>query len=370
MPGAKPLTFDTPIIAAENADHPASHEPSMDEILASIRQIISDQNDEADRAAVKAVEGVANPLPSKNKIDSIIGSVAADHWNAAEEKNAADDITPVLTPAEISQQAVDKEKMDARVKSVTNERPPKAARPAPVVLEDLVEPQAPPPQVPVVRSTAIPPQQLPPKEQPQNTNTIETGNLAARQRQIPATDSALERLIARRSAPRATTAAPIVQKPTVAKTPEPMQKTVDIKQPPKSVTAPLAAMSASPAIPAVTNAPAAPSVSPPAITPDEVAMNLLNEEIIKATSSLAAQTVVTKPPVAHPPLVSPGVNKSVNASFERLAVSMMEERKEEMDQMMVDIMRPMLQDWLEDNLPSLVERLVREEIERVSRGVH
>jgi cell pole-organizing protein PopZ len=33
-----------------------------------------------------------------------------------------------------------------------------------------------------------------------------------------------------------------------------------------------------------------------------------------------------------------------------------------------DMLRPMLKDWLEDNLPSLVERLVRAEIERVSRG--
>ena len=28
----------------------------------------------------------------------------------------------------------------------------------------------------------------------------------------------------------------------------------------------------------------------------------------------------------------------------------------------------LLQEWLDDNLPTLVERLVREEIERVARG--
>ena len=33
-----------------------------------------------------------------------------------------------------------------------------------------------------------------------------------------------------------------------------------------------------------------------------------------------------------------------------------------------DMMRPMLKPWLDDNLPVLVEHLVREEIERVSRG--
>ncbi|TGV63965.1 DUF2497 domain-containing protein, partial [Mesorhizobium sp. M00.F.Ca.ET.149.01.1.1] len=33
-----------------------------------------------------------------------------------------------------------------------------------------------------------------------------------------------------------------------------------------------------------------------------------------------------------------------------------------------EMLRPMLQDWLDNNLPTLVERLVREEIERVARG--
>jgi cell pole-organizing protein PopZ len=33
-----------------------------------------------------------------------------------------------------------------------------------------------------------------------------------------------------------------------------------------------------------------------------------------------------------------------------------------------DMLRPMLQTWLDDNLPALVERLVRAEIERVARG--
>jgi len=36
--------------------------------------------------------------------------------------------------------------------------------------------------------------------------------------------------------------------------------------------------------------------------------------------------------------------------------------------MAAEMLRPMLQEWLEDNLPTLVERLVREEIERVARG--
>jgi cell pole-organizing protein PopZ len=33
-----------------------------------------------------------------------------------------------------------------------------------------------------------------------------------------------------------------------------------------------------------------------------------------------------------------------------------------------EMMRPMLRGWLEENLPGLVERIVRAEIERVARG--
>jgi cell pole-organizing protein PopZ len=32
-----------------------------------------------------------------------------------------------------------------------------------------------------------------------------------------------------------------------------------------------------------------------------------------------------------------------------------------------ELLRPMLKSWLDDNLPAMVERLVRSEIERVSR---
>jgi len=33
------------------------------------------------------------------------------------------------------------------------------------------------------------------------------------------------------------------------------------------------------------------------------------------------------------------------------------------------MMRPMLKEWLDENLPALVERVVEKEIARISRGV-
>ena len=67
-------------------------------------------------------------------------------------------------------------------------------------------------------------------------------------------------------------------------------------------------------------------------------------------------------------LLSPRANAAVAASFGDLAKVLAERNAREVDQVVEDLLRPMLKSWLEDNLPSLVERLVREEIERVSRG--
>jgi cell pole-organizing protein PopZ len=39
-----------------------------------------------------------------------------------------------------------------------------------------------------------------------------------------------------------------------------------------------------------------------------------------------------------------------------------------LDDLMKDLLRPMLKSWLDDNLPNMVERIVKAEIERVSRG--
>jgi hypothetical protein len=36
--------------------------------------------------------------------------------------------------------------------------------------------------------------------------------------------------------------------------------------------------------------------------------------------------------------------------------------------MVREMLRPMVKEWLDDNLPTMVERLVRDEIQRVARG--
>lgn len=67
-------------------------------------------------------------------------------------------------------------------------------------------------------------------------------------------------------------------------------------------------------------------------------------------------------------ILSEVAGRQVAAAFEELNEAFSASRKRSYDEIAEEIMRPMLQDWLDNNLPLLVERLVREEIERVARG--
>jgi cell pole-organizing protein PopZ len=67
-------------------------------------------------------------------------------------------------------------------------------------------------------------------------------------------------------------------------------------------------------------------------------------------------------------LLSQHTSSAVSSAFGALTSSMFSGDSRTVDQLVSEMLRPMLKTWLDDNLPSLVERLVRAEIERVSRG--
>ncbi|MCB1426301.1 MAG: PopZ family protein [Zhengella sp.] len=71
---------------------------------------------------------------------------------------------------------------------------------------------------------------------------------------------------------------------------------------------------------------------------------------------------------ARAALMSPDAGRQVAGSFDELKEAFMASRQKSFDEMAQEMLRPMLQDWLDNNLPVLVERLVREEIERIARG--
>lgn len=68
-------------------------------------------------------------------------------------------------------------------------------------------------------------------------------------------------------------------------------------------------------------------------------------------------------------MMSPDASEAVHAAFNRLAETMFSRAAGErsLEELAREMLRGMLKQWLDDNLPALVERLVREEIERVAR---
>lgn len=67
-------------------------------------------------------------------------------------------------------------------------------------------------------------------------------------------------------------------------------------------------------------------------------------------------------------ILSEAAGRQVAAAFQDLNHAVHSGPRRSFDEIATDLLRPMLQDWLDQNLPDLVERLVREEIERVVRG--
>lgn len=67
-------------------------------------------------------------------------------------------------------------------------------------------------------------------------------------------------------------------------------------------------------------------------------------------------------------LISSATSAAVDSAFNALAQTVLVQNARTLEDLVREMLRPMLKVWLDDNLPGMVERLVRAEIERVSRG--
>jgi cell pole-organizing protein PopZ len=67
-------------------------------------------------------------------------------------------------------------------------------------------------------------------------------------------------------------------------------------------------------------------------------------------------------------LLSVATASAVDSAFNSLAHTVLGNNARTLEDLVKEMLRPMLKSWLDDNLPGLVERIVRAEIERVSRG--
>lgn len=125
----------------------------------------------------------------------------------------------------------------------------------------------------------------------------------------------------------------------------------------------------------------APEAVPPVGGDDDEGEDVLDLEL--ATETPAPVEPAYRSPTAEAPrfvppyqpepqsaasLISDAAALAAGRSFQSLANTVFAQNARTLDDVVRDMLRPMLQSWLDENLPALVERLVRAEIERVARG--
>jgi len=82
----------------------------------------------------------------------------------------------------------------------------------------------------------------------------------------------------------------------------------------------------------------------------------------------ASETRHRHAPADEQALLSSFTTAAVDSAFNTLAHTVLVQNARTLEDLVREMLRPMLKTWLDDNLPGMVERLVRAEIERVSRG--
>ena len=87
---------------------------------------------------------------------------------------------------------------------------------------------------------------------------------------------------------------------------------------------------------------------------------IVPEPILKAAAKPTPHTADS--------LISRETSALVSGAFSRLSETVKPAQPQTVEELMKEMLKPMLKAWLDDNLPSLVERLVRVEIERVTRS--
>jgi cell pole-organizing protein PopZ len=97
-------------------------------------------------------------------------------------------------------------------------------------------------------------------------------------------------------------------------------------------------------------------------------------EAVAASAPRAQHRHFEPPPLYESPVAPPqqmlsrSTVSAVESAFNTLANTVLSNNARTLEDLVKEMLRPMLKSWLDDNLPGLVERIVKAEIERVSRG--
>lgn len=295
----------------------AAQEPSMEEILASIRKIIESGDDRPEGAEAAVTSGTADPLRDRPEDAESQGEHETGLAAVAAATDAGQPDVPVLdeAPKETGVASGTEAFLDADFTDLKLELEQEfsAGFSEPLVIAP-----------PILRAASVGPQFQP----AQRSEQIEraAGEWPLRSDGRHAAIRAAAAVAGDREAAR----------PAVA--PEPLENF----QP---------AAETEPTISGATHRPA---------NSDDPRMRDFREAILRDSERAPA-------PLAEP-LISSRSGDLVSASFEELDRAIREGQLRSMEEMAEEMMRPLLQEWLDDNLPRIVERLVREEIERVARG--
>jgi uncharacterized protein len=103
------------------------------------------------------------------------------------------------------------------------------------------------------------------------------------------------------------------------------------------------------------------------------------QDDLEFSESAAARALHRQPAYEPPPfesapappqqqILSHSTVSAVESAFNSLANTVLSNNARTLEDLVKEMLRPMLKSWLDDNLPGLVERIVKAEIERVSRG--
>lgn len=331
-----------------------AREPSMEEILASIRRII-ESNDPVSGETFASdsddmEEDVRSPLARQADVDFSYESVeftpANDPGPAAAAVPAPQRVeAPAQTEAPRSVSLAD---LAARVRSASErtERP----------IQQTVSTSAP---APAVNAPSAPVASATPDLAPRGESPLMTTRLAELRAPQQRPSISIEVQPAQTVVVRPTHAA--APTPRAAPLPEPVaaQSAPQVQAAAKvSVSEPERREIPEVRVEMHREEPRAPSF-------DAIAMHLAAgpqpEERVEEESRPSAGTDLTA-------IISAATVEHVSRSFSDLAAAIDGQERRSLDEMAEDMLRPMLKDWLDDNLPTLVERLVREEIERVARG--
>jgi hypothetical protein len=354
-----------------------AHEPSMEDILASIRRIIAD--DDAlplSRRATPAEPEHARPEPANREPLAEAQAPAAPNPPTFAPPSPALSTQPVPSQAPASQTPPSQTPPSLLARSEAPLRPPPIPRlrdlalrldDVPANLTPLVL-KAPVWTEPVLTPPVLPePAPAPLDLRPSLGDAPEAASEAP-----PAEDKAEEP-----AAPALHVVAPARQAP--APQPVPVKASISFERagfkiPPLSFRAsapppPVAPPSVSLASVEETQAPE------PVIPPDATEKFFHDVSPVEPVASPPASDAPhpsVLPPArldrVEPAMLSENNGFKVGAAFEALAESALLRDPDLVERLTREILRPLIKTWLDDNLPNVVERLVRAEIERVARG--